>query len=109
VSIDAPIVWDGIELEVAGGPPDEKPLLDWTTKWLDIGDVRYDESAEFQEVVHSVTPPTIKDAGSVSRQTLEATRPGSSVELLQILARDTKACPLVLLFFRTANETAKIQ
>lgn len=63
LSVDAPIVWYGIEFDVIGARPDEAALLDWSSRWMDISDSRYDESAEFQQVVHSVTPPRITESG----------------------------------------------
>jgi hypothetical protein len=108
VSIDTPIVWYGIEFEVTGGPPDEKALLDWATRWLDISDGRYVESAEFQEVVHSVTPPAIKDTGFGLSVDFGSAPTAAFDELLEILARAAKSVSVGSFFlFRTANETPK--
>jgi len=108
VSIDAPIVWYGIEFEVTGGLPDEKALLDWATRWLDIKDGRYHESAEFQEVVHSVTPPTIKDTGFSVSVDFGSAPTAAFDELLQILARDGKSVSVGSFFlFRTVDETQR--
>lgn len=104
VSIDAPIVWYGIEFEVSGGSPDEKALLDWATRWLDISDGRYDKSAEFQAVVHSVTPPTIKDTGFSVSVDFGSAPTAAFDELLQMLARDAKSVSVGSFFlFRTGR------
>ena len=63
VRIDAPTVWYGIQFEVVGACPDESALRDWVTRWMDISDARYNASEEFQQVVHSVTPPNITESG----------------------------------------------
>lgn len=108
VSIDAPIVWYGVEFKVTGGPPDEKALLDWATRWLDISDGRYAESAEFQEVIHSVTPPTINDTGFSVSIDFGSAPTAAFDELLQILARDAKCVSVGSFFlFRTADENSK--
>lgn len=52
-----PLVWNGIEFRVEGARAEEAELIAWAVEWLDVSDSRYDESAEFQRVVHSVTPP----------------------------------------------------
>jgi hypothetical protein len=63
VQIDAPILWEGMEFDVVGARPSETALIEWATRWMDISDARYDESAEFQQVVHSISPPEPTSSG----------------------------------------------
>jgi hypothetical protein len=57
VEIATPLLWYGVEFDVRGSEIPENTILSWASRWLDISDDRYDESAEFQEVIHSITPP----------------------------------------------------
>jgi hypothetical protein len=90
VSLDAPMVWYGIEFEVSGTTPDERALLDWTTRWMDISDSRYDDSAEFQQVIHSVTPPRITDSGFNISVDFGSAPTTAFDELTQLLVRDAR-------------------
>jgi hypothetical protein len=88
VRFATPIVWYGIEFEIHGAAPDIKAIQDWTTQWLDIADARYVESAEFQEVAHSVTPPKMTDSGYVLSVDFGSAPTRAFDELIQIVAKD---------------------
>jgi hypothetical protein len=88
VTLDAPVVWNGIEFEVSGPSPDERALVDWTTRWMDVSDSRFDDSAEFQQVVHSVTPPRITDSGFAISVDFGSATASAFDELIQLLVRD---------------------
>jgi hypothetical protein len=90
VTLDAPMVWYGIEFEVSGAPPDERALIDWTTRWMDISDSRLDDSAEFQQVVHSVTPPRITDTYFSISVDFGSAPTAAFDELVQLLVRDAR-------------------
>jgi hypothetical protein len=62
-SVDAALVWNGIEFHVSGVPAPNANLVPWATRWLDASDSRYDEAAEFQQVIHSITPPKATESG----------------------------------------------
>jgi hypothetical protein len=88
VSVDSPLVWYGVEFEVIGEPPDKSVLLDWSSWWIDISDSRYEQSAEFQQVVHSVTPPTISESGFNISVDFGSAPTAAFDELTELLARD---------------------
>jgi hypothetical protein len=90
VTFDAPIVWFGIEFEIFGATPDESKLIDWTNRWLDISDSHYESSAEFQQVVHSVTSPKITDSGYSISVDFGSAPTAVFDELTQLLIRDAK-------------------
>jgi len=90
VTLDAPMVWYGIEFEVSGAPPDERALIDWTTRGMNISDSRLDASAEFQQVVHSVTPPRITDSGFSISVDFGSAPTAAFDELVQLLVRDAR-------------------
>ena len=90
VSFDAPVVWYGIEFVVAGSTIDEARLIEWTTRWLDVTDSRYVESAEFQEVIHNVRPPKKTDAGFEISVDFGTAPVAAFDELVQILSTTGK-------------------
>lgn len=63
VTIDAPIVWNGVEFRVTAKELPAQAIIDWATKWIDVSDSRYVESERFQEVAHNVTPPKLTADG----------------------------------------------
>jgi hypothetical protein len=90
VCFDAPLVWNGIEFEVKDSSPNETALLDWASRWMDISESKYKEVAEFQEVVHSIKPPTITASGfNISVDFGSAPTSGFD-ELTEILSRDSR-------------------
>lgn len=89
-SVDAPLVWNGIEFEVTGASPNESAILDWASRWLDTSDSRYNESAEFQEVVHSITPATITESGFRISIDFGSAPTSSFDELAKILTRGSQ-------------------
>ena len=104
MSIDAPMGWYGIEFDVVGAPPDEPALLDWASRWMDISDSRYDESAEFQQAVHSVTPPRITESGFTLSVDFGSAPTDAFDELAELLARDTRRVSVGSFFlFRSAT------
>jgi hypothetical protein len=108
VSVDAPIVWYGIEFEVVGASPNQKDLLAWASRWMDISDDRYVESAEFQEVVHSFTPPTITETGFSISVDFGSAPTAAFDELTQLLARDAQSVSIGSFFLlRHADEDTK--
>jgi len=105
VSLDAPLVWYGVEFEVSGAAPDERSLIDWTSRWIDISDARYRDGEEFQGVVHSVTPPERKDYGFSLSVDFGSAPTSAFDELTEILARDARSVAVGSYFlFRGANE-----
>lgn len=88
LSIDTPMVWYGIEFDVVGARPDEPALLDWTSRWMDISDSRYDEAAEFQQVVHNVTPLERTESGFTISVDFGSAPTDAFDELAELLVQD---------------------
>jgi len=89
VSIAAPVVWNGIEFRVTDAKPSEAELVAWTERWLDVPDSQYVEGQQFQQVVHSVTPPRSAKSGYEFSVDFGSAPTTAFDELLAIIARDS--------------------
>ena len=105
VEIAAPLVWYGVEFDVRGCNFPANSVLSWASHWLDISDDRYDESAEFQEVIHSITPPALSDGGFRISVDFGSASTTAFDELVEILAGDNAAVSVGSFFLhRTERE-----
>ncbi len=86
--IDAPIVWNGLEFRITGTALPKRELVAWALHWLDVSDSRYDESAMFQQVVHSISPPTLIEGGYEVSVDFGSAPVSAFDELLELLVRD---------------------
>jgi len=103
VCFDAPIVWNGVEFEVQDSSPDEPALIEWTSRWMDIFDSKYKKAAEFQEAVHSVTPPTITASGFSISVDFGSAPTSAFDELTEILSRDSRKVSIGSFFLFREN------
>ena len=88
VTVDTPLVWNGVEFRVANSKLPVNELAEWTTNWLDVSDDRYSKTAEFQHVIHSNTPPKPIDSGYHISVDFGSAPVVAFDELLQIIVRN---------------------
>jgi hypothetical protein len=105
VEIATPLVWYGLEFDVRGSDFPASTVLAWASRWLDISDERYDESVEFQDVVHSITPPIASDGGFRISVDFGSAPTTAFDELIEILAGENATVSVGSFFlYRTERE-----